>query len=348
MIWENSSYLWLLLLLPVIYGGYWWYRHYQNKKRSAYFDDRLVQQLRKNYWQTGDKVRLFSLMAASFFFIIALAGPKIGTEVREVQRQGVNLLVALDLSRSMNAEDVSPSRLDKAKFELNRLINRLQGDRVGLLVFTDEAFVQVPFTTDYSAFRMLLDISNTDQMPSSGTNFQAAMVKALESFESIENQGNAANVLLFVADGENHGPDYRSVMNELIDKGVYIFSMGIGTPDGGPIPIYNNNGQLEGYHRDARGNTVSTRLGSETMRDIAAAGSGEYYEIRSGSDNIEPFFSRLDELERGEFSIQEFADYKNQYQILLSMGILFLLVTLFFPDSKSDRDFVKKSFSNKQ
>jgi len=342
MIWENSTYLWFLLLLPVIYGCYWLYKRYQNKKRMAYFDDRLVKQLRKNFWQTGDKIRLFSLMTASFFFIIALAGPKIGTEVREVQRKGVNLLVALDLSRSMNAEDVSPSRLDKAKFELNRLINRLQGDRVGLLVFTDEAFVQVPFTTDYSAFRMLLDISNTDQMPTSGTNFHSAMERAMESFESVENQGNAANVLLFVADGENHGPNYRSVMQELIDKGVIIFSVGIGTPEGGPIPIYNNNGQLEGYHRDAQGNTVTTRIGSETMRDIAAAGGGEYYEIRSGSDNIEPFFSKLDELERGEFSTQEFADYKNQYQILLSLGILFLLVTLFFPDSISDRDLVKK------
>ena len=342
MIWENSTYLWFLLLLPVIYGCYWLYKRYQNKRRMAYFDDRLVKQLRKNFWQTGDKIRLFSLMVASFFFIIALAGPKIGTEVREVQRKGVNLLVALDLSRSMNTEDVSPSRLNKAKFELNRLINRLQGDRVGLLVFTDEAFVQVPFTTDYSAFRMLLDISNTDQMPTSGTNFHSAMERAMESFESVENQGNAANVLLFVADGENHGPNYRSVMQELIDKGVIIFSVGIGTPEGGPIPIYNNNGQLEGYHRDAQGNTVTTRLGSETMRDIAAAGGGEYYELRSGSDNIEPFFSKLDELERGEFSTQEFADYKNQYQILLSLGILFLLVTLFFPDSISDRDLVKK------
>jgi Ca-activated chloride channel homolog len=342
MIWENSTYLWFLLLLPAIYGGYWWYKRYQGNKRSAYFDERLVKQLRKNYWETGDKVRLFSVMAASFFFIIALAGPKIGTEVREIQRQGVNLLVALDLSRSMNAEDVSPSRLDKAKFELNRLINRLQGDRVGLLVFTDQAFVQVPFTTDYSAFRMLLDISNTDQMPTSGTNFHAAMERAIESFESVEDQDNASNVLLFVADGENHGPGYRSVMENLIDKGVYIFSVGIGTSDGGPIPIHSSSGQLEGYHRDSQGNTVTTRLESQTMREIAASGGGEYYEIRSGNDNIEPFFSKLDELERGEFSSQEFADYKNQYQVLLSLGILFLLVTLFFPDSKTDRDRIKQ------
>ena len=342
MIWENSSYLWFLLLIPALYGGYWWYMRYQTKKRIAYFDDRLVNQLRQNYWRTGDKMRLWSLLAAALFFIIALAGPKIGTEVREVQRRGVNMLVALDLSRSMNAEDVNPNRLAKAKIEINRLINRLQGDRVGLLVFTDEAFVQVPFTTDYSAFRMLLDISNTDQMPTSGTNFNAAMEQAIEAFESIEQRGNAANVLLFVADGENHGADFRSAMNHLIEMGVIMFSVGIGTPEGGPIPIYNQNGQLSGYHRDQQGNTVTTRLGSETMREIASAAGGEYYEIRSGSDNIEPFFSKLDELERGEYQTQEFADYKNQYQMILLLGIFFLIVALFFPDNKPDRDLVKK------
>ena len=333
MIWENSSFLWLLLLLPLIYGGYYWYRQMNLKKRAELFDDRLVDQLLKNYWKTGDKVRFFSLLAAVMMFIIALAGPKLGTEVREVQRRGLNLMVALDLSRSMNAEDVNPNRLSKAKIELNRLINRLQGDRVGLIVFTDEAFIQVPFTTDYSAFRLLLDIANTDQMPSNGTNFQSAMTRAIESFESNENQGGAANVLLFVADGENHGPSYESALNRLLNMGVIIFSVGIGTEEGGPIPIHSSNSFQSGYHRDASGNVVTTRLGSETMRDIASRAGGDYYEIQSGRDNIEPFFSKLEELERGEFSTQEFADYKNQYQIILLIGIFFLAVSLFFPEN---------------
>ena len=345
MIWDNSTFLWALLLLPLIYAGYWWYRRFQLKKREGYFDDRLLKQLRKNYWQAGDKVRLISLTIAATLFIIALAGPKIGTEVREVQRKGVNLLVALDLSRSMNAEDVRPSRLNKAKFELNRLINRLQGDRIGLLVFTDEAFVQVPLTTDYSAFRMLLDISNTDQMPSSGTNFTNAIQLASETFRNIDNQANAANVLLFVADGEHHGSGYQSALQDLINDGVVIFTVGIGTREGGPIPIYNQNGQLSGYHRDSQGGTVTSRLSSETMENIARLGGGEYYEIRAGSDNIEPFFLKLDELERGEFSTQEFADYKNQYQLLLMSGMFFLLITLFFPETLSEKSTLSRWIS---
>jgi Ca-activated chloride channel homolog len=348
MIWENSSYLWLLLLLPLIYSAYWWYRKVQVQKRAKLFDDRLVEQLRLDYWRTGDKVRLACFLSAAFFFIVALAGPKLGTEVREVQRTGLNLLVALDLSRSMNAEDVRPSRLDKAKFEINRLVNRLQGDRIGLLVFTDEAFVQAPLTTDYSAMRLFLDISNTDQMPSSGTNFTSALDLALEAFEAADQQPGAANVLLFVADGEHHGPDYSAALRRLTDAGVVIFSVGIGTRDGAPIPIYNSAGQLTGYHRDGQGNTVTTRLEPSTMQDIAIAGRGEYYEITAGSDNIEPFFARLDELERGEFSAQEFADYENRYQTLLIFGMAFLICGLFFPDSIKKRNSVLSRFRKEE
>ncbi|TVQ67912.1 MAG: VWA domain-containing protein [Balneolaceae bacterium] len=332
MTWENSEYLWFLLLLPLLALFHYGYRRYSLRKRAALFDDRLSEILVNNYWETGDKIRLLSLLIAALLFIVALAGPKIGVEVREVERRGLNLMIALDLSRSMNAEDVAPSRIQKAKFEINRLINRLQGDRIGLIVFTDEAFVQVPFTTDYAAFRMLLDITNTDQMPSSGTNFRAAMRKAIESFESVETQSQASNVLLFIADGENHGPDFQSEMNRLIASGVVLFSAGIGTAEGVPIPLYGAGGNLTGYHRDRSGNVVTTRLASDTMRRIANSGGGEYYEIRSGSDTIEPFFSKLDELERGEFSTQEFADYKNQYQLLLLAGLLFFMISLFFPD----------------
>jgi len=331
MIWENSSFLWLLLLIPAFWGLFWWMRVARHKKRRELFDDRLLSFLRLNFWKMGDRVRFFSFLAALLFFVIALAGPKIGTEIREVERSGVNMLIALDLSRSMNAEDISPSRLEKAKFEINRLIDRLEGDRVGLLVFTGEAFVQSPMTLDYSALRLYLDIAQTDQMPSSTTNFQAAMVKAEETFQSIEENRDAADVLLFIADGENHGPDYRSTVQRLNQMGVTIFAVGVGTEAGGRIPIYDN-GNLRGYHRDNQGNEVITQLSSQTMRDIAALGGGNYYEISSGSDTIEPFFSRLDDLERGEFSSQEFANYKNRYQIMVAIGLIFLGLSLFFPD----------------
>ncbi|NBC27252.1 MAG: VWA domain-containing protein [Bacteroidetes bacterium] len=331
MIWENSTYLWLLLLIPVIWGLYWWLRVARHKHRKELFDDRLLSLLRLNFWKTGDRIRFFSFLGALFFFILALAGPKIGTEIREVERTGVNMLIAMDLSRSMNVEDISPSRLEKAKFEVNRLIDRLEGDKVGLLVFTGQAFVQSPMTLDYSALRLYLDIARTDQMPSSTTNFQAALLKAEEAFQSIEEETDAANVLLFMADGEDHGPGYQEGVERLNSMGVTIFSVGIGTEQGGRIPVYEN-GSLRGYHRDNQGNVVESSLVSSTLRDIATQGGGNYYEINGGSDTIEPFLSRLDELERGEFSSQEFANYKNRYQLMVIIGMLFLSLSLFFPD----------------
>lgn len=331
MIWENSSFLWGLVLIPLIWGLFWWLRVLRHKQRSELFDDRLLSMLRLNFWKVGDRVRFYSFLTALFFFVIALAGPKIGTEIREVEQSGVNMLIALDLSRSMNVEDISPSRLEKAKFEINRLITRLEGDRVGLLVFTGDAFVQSPLTQDYSALRLYLDIARTDQMPSSTTNFLAAMEEAEEAFESIEDNSNAADVLLFIADGENHGPDFTDAAQRLTDKGITIFTVGIGTAGGGRIPVYEN-GEFRGYHQDRQGNEVTSSLSSETMREIASAGGGNYYEISRGSDTIEPFLSRLDELERGEFSSQEYANYKNRYQLMAAIGLFFFLLSLFFPD----------------
>ena len=331
MIWENSTYLFALLLIPILWGAFWWLRYARHKHRTELFDDRLLSLLRLNFWKTGDRMRFYSFMLALLFFILALAGPKIGTEIREVERSGVNMLIALDLSRSMNVEDISPSRLEKAKFEINRLINRLEGDRVGLMVFTGEAFVQSPLTLDYSALRLYLDIVKTEQMPSFTSNFQAAMVKAKETFQSIDDNSDAANVLLLIADGENQGYDFREAAEQLNDSGVTIFTVGIGTSAGGRIPIYEN-GTLRGYHRDTGGNEVMSSLSSQNMRDIASLGGGNYYEISRGSDTIEPFLSRLSELERGEFSSQEYANYKNRYQLMTVIGLVFLVLSLFFPD----------------
>jgi len=331
MIWENSTYLFALLLIPILWGAFWWLRYARHKHRTELFDDRLLSLLRLNFWKTGDRVRFYSFLLALLFFVLALAGPKIGTEIREVERSGVNMLIALDLSRSMNVEDISPSRLEKAKFEINRLINRLEGDRVGLMVFTGEAFVQSPLTLDYSALRLYLDIVKTEQMPSFTSNFQAAMVKAKETFQSIDDNSDAANVLLLIADGENQGYDFREAAEQLNDSGVTIFTVGIGTSAGGRIPIYEN-GTLRGYHRDSAGNEVMSSLSSQNMRDIASLGGGNYYEISRGSDTIEPFLSRLSELERGEFSSQEYANYKNRYQLMTVIGLVFLVLSLFFPD----------------
>lgn len=335
MIWHNSTFLWLLAIIPLTAVLFYFFDKRVKRNVNSFFDLKLFQKIRKGYWEFGYRVRTVLILIAIALFTIGLAGPKIGTEVREVQRRGVNMLIALDLSRSMNAEDVKPSRLQKAKFEISRLIERLRGDRVGLMVFTGEAFIQSPMTMDYSALRMFLDIAETGQMPSNTTNFSSAFKKAYEAFDSLEEQeeSNAANVLLFIADGENHGPDYSQDLQRLVNQGVIVFTIGIGTREGGPIPTYEEDGtsNLTGYVRDAEGNLVTTQLETGTMQDIARNGGGSYFDINSAGETIEPFFAKLEDLEKGEFSSQEFADYKNQYQVLLISGLVFFIAGLFFP-----------------
>ncbi len=336
MIWFNSSYLWLLLLIPLVAAGVWWAGRRDRNRLHTYFSDDLLKRLRVGFWPAGRRIKTAFLLASFSLFILGLAGPKIGTEVREIEQRGVNLMVILDLSRSMNAEDIRPSRLEKAKFEIERLINHSQGDRIGLLVFTGEAFVQSPMTLDHSALRLFLDIAETHQMPGGTTNFRAAFEMAAERFDSIEEETGAANVILMVSDGEDHGPDYQSALRELIVNDVIIFTIGVGTTDGARIPVYHRDtGELLGYHRDRQGQEVVTRLEPETLREIARQGNGRYYEISSATDNIEPFLNHLEQMQQGEFAAREYTDYVNRYQILLAGGILFLIIGLCIPESRN-------------
>jgi Ca-activated chloride channel family protein len=346
MLWKDPVYLWILVCLPLI-GLLLSYAYKRRQiNRRAFFSDELFSKLYSGDWKLAHKIKHSLFFGALFLIILGLSGPQIGTEVREVKRRGVDVMIALDLSASMNAEDVRPSRLDKAKYEINRLVDRLKGDRVGLIVFTGEAYVQSPLTLDYSALKLFLNIANTDQMPSSGTNFSEAMQTALTAFENLEkeqekqenaNASKAAKVLLIISDGEDHSEGYSSDLNALKDMNVNTYTLGIGTLAGGTIPIYNQRtGALIGYKRDESGKVVSTKLQNIALQDIARQGNGFYYEIQSGVDGIDGFLARIDELEKGEFSSQEYADFKNQYQWLVGIGLLFLALYVIFPTYKKD------------
>lgn len=338
MVWQNSNYLWLLLLVPLLVGMVWWIRQQVRKKRQRYFNESIFNSLKKNNWELGGKIKHISLYVALAFLVVALAGPKIGTQVRQVKRQGIDMMIALDLSASMNAEDVKPSRLDKAKYEIKRLIRRLKGDRVGLIVFTGDAFLQSPMTLDYSALRMFLNVADTDQMPSSSTDFAEAMRTAHKAFKSEDdNKTKASKVLMIISDGEDHGESFDNALKSLVKENVSVYTLGVGTREGTTIPIYDDqSGNLIGYKRDKSGKVVTTKLESQVLRKIADEGNGEYYEINGGGDGIDAFLGRIDEMEKGEFASQEYADYKNQYQWLAGIGLGLLLISFFTPSYKNE------------
>lgn len=336
MIWEEPFYLWLLVLFPILVIGLWLKNRSIRKVQEKYFDKSVFEGLRKGYWSTGAALKTVLFISGLVFVLVALAGPKIGTEVREVKRRGIDMLIALDLSASMNAEDVRPSRLEKAKFEINRLIERLKGDRVGLVVFTGEAYLQSPMTLDYSALRLFLEIVDTDQMPSSATDFKSAMETALEAFQSLEeNTTEAAKVLLIISDGEDHGQAYDEALADLTQNSIAVYTLGIGSTEGTTIPLYEDQtGQLIGYKRDREGKVVTTSLQRDVLRQIASKANGNYYEIERGNDGIDAFLARVDELEKGEFSSQEYADFKNQYQWMAALGLLCFIGSVIIPGYK--------------
>jgi len=338
MIWETPLYLWLLILVPLMIGASILAFRYKRKIRQRYIDDSIFETLYRGDWKTGRRFKDGFMLSGIILLIIALAGPKIGTEVREIKRRGIDLIVAIDLSASMNAQDISPSRLDKAKYETQRLVEQLSGDRIGLIVFTGEAFLQSPLTVDYSALRLYLNIADTGQMPSSTTNFDAAFKEAFRAFEGAdgEQRTDAARVLLVVSDGENFGEDYKQSLDDLVNMGVQVYTIGIGTVAGGNIPEFDaNTGRLIGNKRDRSGAVITTKLETETLQNIADTGNGRYYEVQRGNETFDAFLNRIGDLQKGEFASQEYADFKNQYQIVAIVGLVFLCIGVLFPRYKA-------------
>ncbi len=337
MNWSDPQYLWLLLLLPLLILAVWAWNRYNRRKRAEYFSESLFSMLVPAAWKPGYRLRLTAQGTALFLLIIALAGPQIGTEVRQVERKGVNLMVALDLSRSMLAEDVGPNRLDKAKFELYHMLSELSGDRIGLITFTNQAVLQTPFTQDYSTFRMYLDMADTDLMPTSGTDFRAPLSVARESFREIsERDTDAAKVILFISDGEDHGPGFSQVLEELREMGVYVYTVGVGTESGANIPVFDEDtGERVDVFRDRNNQVVTTYLEPDNLEMMAEETGGSYIEISHTSDSMEEFINKINRLDRASFITEEEADYSNRYQIAAALGILLLFLSFIIPTYKS-------------
>lgn len=340
MTWETPIYLLLLLLVAVLAAGSVVFRSRLRERRRTFFSDAVFIKLYTPEQRAARKTRSTLFYTSLILLIIALAGPKVGTEVREVKRQGIDIMVVLDVSKSMYAEDVRPSRLDKAKFEILRMMDRLTGDRVGLIVFTGEALQLAPLTADYAAFRLYLSLADPSSMPSTTTDFAAALAAAIEAFDSASSQQQeAARVMLIVSDGEDHGTNVSEYREALASRGIFIYTVGIGTTAGGTIPLYDERtGRLQDYVRDSAGQVVTTRLNATILRELAEAGRGTYYEISRSSDGMDGFIAQIADLEKREFATQEFADYKNQYQWFAGIGFLLLITSLLIPTYKPPQE----------
>lgn len=318
---EEEIYFWLLLAIPVVVVLFVLVVFWQKRTQSKFADKELLQRLSPNRstFKSILKVVVLSLAIASF--VVALVNPKIGTKLETIKREGVDVVFAVDVSKSMLAEDIAPNRLEKSKQLVTQIINNLASDRVGIIAYAGSAFPQLPITTDYSAAKMFLQAMNTDMVSSQGT----AINEAIELATTYYNDEDQTNRILFIiSDGEDHQGEINDIAEEAANQGIRIFTIGVGTAQGGPIPE-RRNGIIQSYKKDNDGETVITRLDEETLREIAEVANGTYIDGRVTEEVVESVTEVLQSMDKKEFESKQVADFKPQFQWFLGLGLFFLL-----------------------
>lgn len=321
---EHTTYLYLLSLVPVLLGLFLLARHWRKKAIRDFGDWPVMQRLMPEYSTIRPAIKATLILLAACALVFGIANPQMGNKMETVKREGIEIVIALDVSNSMLAEDIKPNRLEQAKLAISQLIKRLRNDKLGLVVFAGQAYTQIPLTTDYSACRMFLNSVNTNIVPVQGTAIGAAIELSTESFDD-NDKGNKA--LVIISDGENHEDDAIVLAKTAQEAGIQVHTIGIGSPDGVPIPVYNRYGQKD-FRRDKEGNVVITKLNETMMQQIAAAGNGTFVRATNVTAALKLVFDKINELEKEEFETAQVADYESWFQIPLAIA-LFLLVLEF-------------------
>lgn len=267
-------------------------------------------------------------IVAYVFLVVALANPQIGTRLEEVKREGVDIVIALDVSLSMQAEDIAPNRLEKAKHEISKLIDMLQGDRIGLVAFAGMAHIQCPLTLDYSAAKLFLQMMDTQLIPQPGTAIGDAIKKASQAFNQKERKHK---VLILITDGEDHDTNPIEAAEEAVKEGIKIYTIGLGSAQGVPIPMYDRYGNRTGFKKDRQGNVVTTKLDVTTLQKIAYLSDGKYYISSAGETELEDIFEDINQLEKKELTSRQFSQYEDRFQIFIVIALIFLLAESFLP-----------------
>lgn len=328
---EEKIYFWLLLAIPVILLLYLILLIWKKRTRKKFANPDLFGQLAPNRSNFKPVLKLVIFLLAIACIVVALVNPKLGTRMETVKREGVDIVFAIDVSKSMEAEDIAPSRMEKAKQLVTQIINKLGSDRIGIIAYAGSAVPQLPITTDYAAAKMFLQSLNTDMISSQGTAIRDAIDLSTTYYDD-EQQTN--RVLFIISDGEDHEGNVAPISEEAAEKGIRIYTIGVGTEKGGPIPI-KRNGVVLNYKKDAQGETVITKLHPETLKGIAASANGEYIPGNVTSQVVEQVQDALQHIEKTEFESKQFAEYKSQYQWFLGLGFALLFLDVFLLERKT-------------
>ncbi len=326
---ENIGILWYLWLLPVFAVVFILARYNRKRLLGRFADPRLLVTLMPMVSGRRPVFKFMLFLSILGFIILSLAGPRFGSRLEEVRREGVEIIIALDVSNSMLAEDIRPNRLERAKMSISRMLGNLRNDRIGLIVFAGDAYVQVPITSDYTAARMILENITTDIVPVQGT----AIGRAIELAERSFTPGtDASRVLIIISDGEDHEDDPVAAAAAARERGINIHTIGIGRPEGAPIPL--GAGQTR-FLTDEDGNTVITRLDEATLRAIASAGEGMYIRAGTSAVGLNAVMEEIERMEKTGFEEMVYTEFDERFQYMAAIALILLIIDFLVLERKN-------------
>jgi Ca-activated chloride channel family protein len=329
---DEKIYLYFLAVIPIVALLFLFNLYWKKKKKREFGDIELVKKLSPEMSVFKPVLKISVLILAMASLIIGLANPKIGTKLETVKREGIDIVFAIDVSKSMLAEDMAPNRLDKTKQIVSQIINQLGSDRIGIVAYAGSAFPVLPITTDYGVAKMFLQSMNTDMVSSQGTSLDQAIQLSADFFE----EGNATNkLIILISDGEDHSEGIEKAIEKAIEVKAKIITIGVGTTKGGPIPL-RRNGIVESFKRDKNDEVVITALNEETLKQIGKETKGGYIYGNNTKEVLEYVKNALDNIEKTEFETTQVADFQSQFQWFLGFAFLLLLLDTFLLERKTD------------
>ena len=328
---EEKIWFWAFIIIPVMLMVFLWTFFWKKRIQKSFGSAVVLKRLSPDLSFFKSSLKFITLCLAVGFLVIGLINPKIGTKLETIKREGVDIVFAIDVSKSMLAEDVAPNRLEKSKQLVTQIINNLASDRVGIIAYAGKAFPQLPITTDYASAKMFLQSMNTDMLSSQGTAIDEAIQLSRNYYDDDEQTNR---VLIIISDGEDHNDLSVEVAETASEEGIKIYTIGVGSEKGGPIPL-KRNGVVMSYKKDQNNETVITRLNQETLRTIANKANGDYINGNQTADVVKQIRDALNAMDKKEFEAKEFAEYKDQFQWFLGIGLFFLILDILFLERKT-------------
>jgi len=317
---SNPEYLYLLILIPAFVLGYLWLGIKRKKALKEFGDPKLLSELMPDVSPYRPLVKFYTILFALFLLILVLAQPQFGSKVETMKRKGIELMICMDVSNSMNAQDIEPSRLERAKQAVAHMVDQLENDKMGIIVFAGQAYTQLPITTDYPSAKMFLNTISTDMVPTQGTAIGAAIDRAMSSFSAQENVNRA---IIVITDGENHEDNAVEAAKRAAEKGIKVYTVGMGLPDGAPIPLTPGNNT--DFLKDKDGNVVISKLDEKSLQEIAMTASGNYIPANNIRNGMDALIKELSQLEKSELEAKVYTDFDDQFPFISGI-VLFLLL----------------------